>query len=1033
MIKNRTRNALLLGMSCGALTLASPQSGNAANYVASNETELRAAIVAANADGDPASTITVTSNIAVADPTALPAVTKPGVTIDRGTFNVTINNNSLTNNGTITGSTALGSIETSNFTLLNNGAMRAFNGNGGTTIINNGSSDGILFRSGANVYELRAGGSMNPGATIRSFGTDTFRLGGSVDATLDVSQISSGTFPAPSRTYNNFEFFQKVGTSTWTLTGATAGTNTVTSWQILAGTLSVSSNTNLGAAAGTVTFDGGTLQNTASFSSARTMTVNAGGGTIQTLADLTLAGVIGGAGALAKSGSSRLILTGTNTYAGGTTISEGTLQLGNGGTTGSIAGDVVNSATLAFDRSNLLTFGGLISGGGAVNQIGPGTTVFTANNTYTGLTTISAGRLELGNGGTSGSIAGDVLNNSVLAFNRSNAFIMPGAISGSGAVEQNGGGTTVLTGDNTYSGGTMINAGTLQLGNGGTSGSIVGDVLNNSALAFNRSDTMTFGGIISGSGAVNQIGSGVTVLIGNNIYTGDTTVSAGTLLAGATNVFSPLSAHTVLSGGTLDLAGFNQTVASLDNAGLVNLSGAPGTTLTVTGGYAGSGGTINLNTALGGDSSVTDRLVVGGSTSGATNLKVTNVGGAGAPTVEGIKVVDVGGASNGTFALQGNYVLAGQQAVVGGAFAYTLQQNGVSTPADGDWYLRSSLINPLAAAPAGPLYQPGVPLYENYAQVLLGLNDLPTLQQRVGNRYWGGSDAMARAGTTPAPSVGSATPSAFWGRIEGRHADLQPTTTTGSTYKSDQMKVQVGLDGLALENSWGRMIVGLTAQYGLATANVASFFGNGRIRAEGTGVGATATWYGDNGFYVDGQAQTMFYRSNLSSVLAGSMTHGNEGFGYSFSVESGKRIGIGNGWSLTPQGQLAYSKVAFDQFADRFAAVVSLTNAESLLGRAGLSLNHQKMWNDGSGIVRSDVYAIANLHYEFLNGSIVNVAGTSFANANDRLWGSIGGGGVYSWANGRYSVFGEVTYNASLAETADNHSYKGTGGFRLVW
>jgi fibronectin-binding autotransporter adhesin len=77
-------------------------------------------------------------------------------------------------------------------------------------------------------------------------------------------------------------------------------------------------------------------------------------------------------------------------------------------------------------------------------------------------------------------------------------------------------------------------------------------------------------------------------------------------------------------------------------------------------------------------------LIVGGSTSGSSTLRVTNVGGAGAPTVEGIKVVDVAGASNGTFALLGGYVFHGQQAVVGGAYAYTLQQNGISTPGDGD-------------------------------------------------------------------------------------------------------------------------------------------------------------------------------------------------------------------------------------------------------------------------------------------------------------------------------------------------------------
>ena len=101
--------------------------------------------------------------------------------------------------------------------------------------------------------------------------------------------------------------------------------------------------------------------------------------------------------------------------------------------------------------------------------------------------------------------------------------------------------------------------------------------------------------------------------------------------------------------------------------------------------------------------------------------------------------------------------------------------------------------------------------------------------------------------------------------------------------------------------------------------------------------------------------------------------------------------------------QLSYAKVDFDAFADRFGALVSLDNADSLLGRLGLSLNHQRRWNDGSGIVRSDVYAIGNLHYEFLDGTRVDVAGTGFANANDRLWGSIGGGGTYSWANGRYS------------------------------
>lgn len=533
-----------------------------------------------------------------------------------------------------------------------------------------------------------------------------------------------------------------------------------------------------------------------------------------------------------------------------------------------------------------------------------------------------------------------------------------------------------------------------------------------------------FSGVISGTGALTVSG-GKQILSGVNTYTGGTTVNGGTLAVNG----SVCGAMTVLAGGTLQGIG---TVCDTSNAGIV----APGNsigTLTVAGSYTGNGGTLQIESVLGGDASPTDRLVVTGNTAGSTNVRVINLGGGGAQTVEGIKIVDVAGASNGAFSLLGDYVIQGQQAVVGGAYAYTLQKNGVSTPTDGDWYLRSSLVNPPPPMSAMPLYQPGVPLYENYAQVLLGMNELPTMQQRVGNRYWGGSDAMARAGVAPAPGDGSSAPTAFWGRIEGGQSDLQPSTTTGSTYKADQLKVQAGLDGLLMENERGRLIVGLTGQYGLTTANVASVFGNGRIRVEGSGVGGTLTWFGDNGFYVDGQAQSMFYRSDLSSVLAGSLTHGNEGVGYAFSAEAGKRFAVGNGWSLTPQAQLSYSKAEFDRFFDRFGAPVSLRDGDSLLGRAGLALNHQKTWNDGAGIVRSDIYGIGNLRYEFLNGTRVDVAGTGFASAQDRLWGSIGGGGTYSWANGRYAVFGEVSYSASLEDAAANHSYKGTGGFRIVW
>ncbi|MEY9401178.1 outer membrane autotransporter protein [Bradyrhizobium japonicum] len=732
-----------------------------------------------------------------------------------------------------------------------------------------------------------------------------------------------------------------------------------------------------------------------------------------------------GAGTLNIQNGGRIV-TGAGTVLANSASSSGTLNISGGGIleTQSLRGGsgasqanfdngilqaTVSNATFingfSGTRLNILA-GGLTIDTGAFTV---GTDAASAFTGAGGLTKIGSGTLNLA---AAGPYAGQtVIQAGILALTGA------GSISNSSRVVANG--TFDISG--ITAGGTSIQS---LAGNGGVS-------LGAKNLTITNAND-TFAGVIGGAGGLT-VSAGAQTLTGANTYNGATNVSGGTLRAGAANTFSAASAFNVAAGGTFDLAGFNQTLASLGNAGTVILGGAPGTTLTVVGNYVGNGGTVQLNTRLGGDGSPTDLLRVQGSTSGSSSLRITNVGGTGAQTTEGIKVIGVAGASNGSFSLLGSYVLHGEQAVVGGAYAYTLQKNGIATPGDGDWYLRSSLINPPVSAPPGPLYQPGVPLYENYAQVLLGMNDLPTLQQRVGNRYWGGSDAMARAGAAAATAVAASAPTAFWGRIEGGHSDLQPSNTTGSTYKADHLKVQTGLDGLVLENELGRLIVGLTAQYGLTTANVASFFGNGRIRVEGTGVGSTVTWYGDNGFYVDGQAQSMFYRSDLSSVLAGSLTHGNEGFGYAFSAETGKRIGIGNGWSLTPQAQLSYSKVAFDSFADRFGAPVALRDGDSLLGRAGLALNHQRIWNDATGIVRSDVYGIANLRYEFLNGTNVDVAGIGFANAQDRVWGSIGGGGTYSWANGRYAVFGEVSYNASLNNSSDNRNYKGTGGFRLTW
>jgi autotransporter-associated beta strand protein len=118
-----------------------------------------------------------------------------------------------------------------------------------------------------------------------------------------------------------------------------------------------------------VDFNGGTSQTTGSLVTARTISLLAMGGTIDTnrFNSIFLGNIIN-SGSLTKMGAGTLTLSGSNTYTGGTIITGGTLQLGNGRTSGSIVGNVTDNGTLTFDRSDVVTFAGVISGTGGVAQ-----------------------------------------------------------------------------------------------------------------------------------------------------------------------------------------------------------------------------------------------------------------------------------------------------------------------------------------------------------------------------------------------------------------------------------------------------------------------------------------------------------------------------------------------------------------------------------------------------------------------------------------------------------------------------------------
>ncbi|WP_050580567.1 autotransporter-associated beta strand repeat-containing protein [Brucella abortus] len=980
---------------------------------------------------------------------------------------------------------------------------------GGTTIV---TADANLGAVGTNV-------ALNNGATLR-FGanldathsfTHAFQLG---TVASDVGTLDTdGHDVAMSGVISGAGGLMKSGTGTVTLSGVNTYTGGTT---LTAGTLAAASDNNLGGASGGLTFNGGTLQvmGTSWTSTNRAVSLQAGGGTfdIEDAANnFAVTQGVAGAGGLTKSGSGTLTLSGANSYTGATTVTAGTLAAASDNNLGGASGGLTfNGGTLqvmgtswtSTNRAVSLQAGGGtfdiedaannfavtqgVAGAGGLTKSGSGTLTLSGANSYTGATTVSAGTLvvandntgggtttvdvgaglQIGTGGVSGSLAGDIVNNGTLVVDRSNAFDLANVISGTGSLTKNGAGTLTLSGVNSYTGGTTVSAGiltltgdntgggtttvdagaVLQIGTGGTSGNLAGDIANNGALVVNRSDALNLANAISGAGSLMKSGAGTLTLSGANSYTGATTVSAGTLTQGAAGGFSTASSrYDVDTDGTLDLGGFDTMLAALYNAGTINMNvGAAGSTLMVNGDYVGHDGTIVFNTVLGDDNSKTDKLMVGGDTAGNTNVQVVNRDGLGAQTVKGIEIITVGGQSNGVFSLVSDYrTKDGRKAVVGGAYAYTLHQGPARGANDGDWYLISQLEDikpdnpatrrvsdtPDAPDTPAPRYSANVPVYEGYVQTMQALNKPSTLQERVGKRYMTGENGDGRT------SGGMVDAHGIWARIQGAHDRLEPTTLTGMKQEINTFILQAGVDGQFYEDENGKLIAGITGQYGTARSNIVARDGDGRISTNAWSLGATATWIGNDGFYVDTQGQVTWFESDLNSDTADvGLASGRKATGYALSVETGKRIALNGNWVLTPQAQLIWSSINADDFEDVWQANISVARGNSFAARFGLAASYDSSWQGSDGrVVNTSVYGITNLYQEFLGGTRVNISGVDFSTDNDRTWAGIGAGGTYAWAGGKYLIFGQGTINTSLDHFADSYAIKGDVGFKVKW
>ncbi|MEO8023510.1 autotransporter domain-containing protein [Polaromonas sp.] len=470
-----------------------------------------------------------------------------GATLDLNNFSQTIG--SLAGGGTTGGDVTLGS---GTLTAGGNNSSTSFGGVISGTGAFTKTGAGNLILTGANTY---SGGTTINGGTLRAGAANT--LAGS--SAVTVADIAGATLDL-----NNFN--QTVGSlagggaaggnvtlGSGTLTAG--GNNSSTSFGgVISGSGAFSKTgagnlilTGVNTYSGGTTVSGGILQGN-SISLQGNITNNAAVTFNQATAG-TYAGVMSGTGAFTKTGTGNLILTNTNTYSGGTTVSGGALQ----GNSTSLQGNILNNADVIFAETTAGTYAGAMSGTGNLTKIGAGVLGLSGANTYTGGTTVTAGTLQ----GDTTSLQGNIINNTAVIFSQAATGTYAGQMSGTGFLNKTGAGTLVLTGANTYSGGTTVSGGILQ----GSSTSLQGNILNNAAVTFDQASVGTYASAMSGTGSLTKQGAGNLILSGTNTYSGATNINAGTL---SVNGSIGNSAVTVNNGGILGGNGTlgNTTIAS---------------------------------------------------------------------------------------------------------------------------------------------------------------------------------------------------------------------------------------------------------------------------------------------------------------------------------------------------------------------------------------------------------------------------------------------------------------------------------------
>ena len=272
-------------------------------------------------------------------------------------------------------------------------------------------------------------------------------------------------------------------------------------------------------------------------------------------------------------------------------------------------------------------------------------------------------------------------------------------------------------------------------------------------------------------------------------------------------------------------------------------------------------------------------------------------------------------------------------------------------------------------------------LYEALPSMLLAMNGLPTYQERM-------AAMRSEAGG--------------WARVETARGKWKAESSTVA-YDRSRTGVRVGADAPVGENTRAGVSV-----HGLR-GSAAMTQSGGKARLSGMGVGVHGTALVGDGVYVDAQAAVTRYDVELTSAQGRTLKDGASGMGYALAVEAGRPMALKGklkgDLTLTPRAGFAWSRVSLGDFTDTHSTRVSVADAGSFMGRAGVGA---EMVPEGAGGLR--VFGSMDVVHEFSAETEARVMGTALKASAKSTGVRLGVGAVHGWAEGRYAVAGSVSY-----------------------